>query len=97
MKGLNSPIQSELIIVEGTISLLECIKYVMLKPFDRCLPDNFLENIAKSRFLKITSGYVAPQECVMFDSSWENFLKQSDVPAIDAKFLALTYLYTRIG
>lgn len=85
VKGLNSPIESELITVRGMISLLECIKFVMSKPLDGGLPDSFLENIAKSMFLKTKSGYAAPEECVIFDSAWENILKQSDAPTIDAK------------
>uniref|UniRef100_A0A803NWD8 Sacsin n=1 Tax=Cannabis sativa TaxID=3483 RepID=A0A803NWD8_CANSA len=85
LEGLKSPIASEFVTTAGTMALLKCLKSVMSKSLDKSLPDNFLENIAKSKFLKTTNGYLVPKECILFDSTWESILNQTDLPSIDVK------------
>ncbi|XP_062118267.1 uncharacterized protein LOC133831877 [Humulus lupulus] len=86
LEGLRCPIEPEFITAAGTMALLKCLKSVMSKSPDQILPDNFLKNIVKSKFLKTTNGYPVPEECVLFDSAWENALNQTDVPSIDLKY-----------
>ncbi|KAF4379461.1 hypothetical protein G4B88_024446 [Cannabis sativa] len=83
LEGLKSPIEPEFTTASGTIALLKCLNSVMSKSSDQSLPENFLENISKSKFLKTTKGYSVPEECVLFDSAWEGTLNQTDVPSID--------------
>ncbi|KAL5558726.1 hypothetical protein UlMin_034937 [Ulmus minor] len=85
VKCLKSPILPDFVSADGTVSLLKCMKSVMSKSPDHALDENFLENIAKSRCLKTTSGFLVPDECILFNSAW-SILKQSDVPSIDGTF-----------
>ncbi|KAM5569728.1 hypothetical protein ABKV19_016972 [Rosa sericea] len=85
-KGLHSPIEAELLDADGIRSLLECIKSLMSRSLDDPLVGDFLKNIANSRCLKTTNGYKAPEDCILFDSSWECILNRLDAPSIDEAF-----------
>ncbi|KAL5558728.1 hypothetical protein UlMin_034939 [Ulmus minor] len=84
-KGLNSPIDPDFVTADGTIALLECMKSATLNSLNQSILDGFLKNIAESKCLKTTKGYLVPKECVLFDSAWESILKLSDAPFIDAE------------
>ncbi|KAL6185621.1 hypothetical protein ACLB2K_041751 [Fragaria x ananassa] len=85
-KGLHSPIEAELLDADGIISVLECIKSLMSQSLDDPFVGDFLKNIANSRCLKTTNCYNMPEDCVLFDSSWECILNRSDDPSIDETF-----------
>ncbi|PRQ38289.1 putative histidine kinase-like ATPase domain-containing protein [Rosa chinensis] len=85
-KGLHSPIEAELLDADGIRSLLECIKSLMSRSLDDPLVGDFLKNIANSRCLKTTNGYKVPEDCILFDSSWECILNRLDAPSIDEAF-----------
>ncbi|KAK9939066.1 hypothetical protein M0R45_015775 [Rubus argutus] len=89
-KGLHSPIEGSALetadAVDGIISLLKYIKCLMSSSPYEPLPEEFLENIAKSSCFKTRTGYKIPGECVLFNPAWDLILKRSDVPTIDENF-----------
>ncbi|CAN6583023.1 unnamed protein product [Malus baccata var. baccata] len=85
-KGLHSPIDAELLTTDGILSLLECIKYLMLFSLDDPQLGEFLMTVGKSRWLKTMNGYNTPEDCILFDRSWESILNRSDGPIIDETF-----------
>ncbi|KAL7600782.1 hypothetical protein Lser_V15G21268 [Lactuca serriola] len=56
------------------------------------LPAEFLEKVSQKNWLKTYFGYKRPDECLLFDSSWDSLLKCKDGPFIDEGFYG-----TRIG
>ncbi|CAI9283722.1 unnamed protein product [Lactuca saligna] len=56
------------------------------------LPAEFLEKVSQKNWLKTYFGYKRPDECLLFDSSWDSLLKRKDGPFIDEGFYG-----TRIG
>ncbi|KAM1773600.1 hypothetical protein ACFXTI_043095 [Malus domestica] len=85
-KGLHSPIDAELLTTDGILSLLECIKYLMLFSLDDPQLGEFLMTVGKSQWLKTMNGYNTPEDCILFDRSWESILNRSDGPIIDETF-----------
>ncbi|XP_068313767.1 uncharacterized protein [Pyrus communis] len=85
-KGLHSPIDAELLTADGILSLLDCIKYLMLWSLDDPQLGEFLMTVGKSRWLKTMNGYNTPEDCILFDRSWESILNRSDAPIIDETF-----------
>ncbi|XP_068308008.1 uncharacterized protein [Pyrus communis] len=82
-KGVRSPIEGELLSADGMMSILECIKHLMSSSLDEALVGDLVGNVAKGTCLKTLSGYKTPEECVLFDPTWDCILKRSDVPSID--------------
>ncbi|KAJ4728848.1 DNA binding ATP binding [Melia azedarach] len=69
----------------NVLSLLKCIRILQEKNYS--LPDSFHEEVSQE-WLK-TSGSVdfsSPNQCLLFDSMWESYLKQTDGPFIDEVF-----------
>ncbi|WCJ20279.1 DNA binding ATP binding [Euphorbia peplus] len=85
-KGLNYPIETSLLTKEGSVSLLECAKLMMADSGDQSLQDDFIGNLKKSKWLMTNAGYKFPEECILFDSSWDPILHRTDAPSIDEKF-----------
>ncbi|XP_023758052.1 uncharacterized protein LOC111906533 [Lactuca sativa] len=56
------------------------------------LPSEFLDKVSQKNWLKTYFGYKRPDECLLFDSSWDSLLKRKDGPFIDEGFYG-----TRIG
>ncbi|XP_055961134.1 uncharacterized protein LOC126673391 [Mercurialis annua] len=79
--GLCFPQDPNRITRESVVSLLEFIR-LYLKA-NSTLPELFLKK-ASRKWLKINTGYVAPEMCCLFDSNW--LLKQTDGPFIDDGF-----------
>ncbi|KAK9270006.1 hypothetical protein L1049_025579 [Liquidambar formosana] len=85
-KGLKWAIEPGFVTAEGTISLLECTKYLMSKSYDPVLLVDFLNNLTRSKCLKTSIGYRPPGECILLDPSWEGILNEKDGPTIDKSF-----------
>ena len=85
-RGLTRPIEPRFVTDLGTIALLECIKYLMSKSNDQPLLDNFFSNLMRSKWLKTRKGYKKPEECILFDPTWEVILEETDAPMIEHTF-----------
>ncbi|OMO50900.1 hypothetical protein CCACVL1_30168 [Corchorus capsularis] len=70
-RGLKQPIDSSLITRDSAISLLECIKCLMSECNDQNAFVGFLDYLKGSKWLKTTFGYRIPEQCILFDPTWE--------------------------
>ncbi|KAG2261857.1 hypothetical protein Bca52824_068936 [Brassica carinata] len=66
----------------SAISLLKCITFLLEDRFGK-LPKEFLEKVSV-RWLKTHAGYRCPEECLLFDNTWE--LECSDGPFVDEEY-----------
>ncbi|PWA45853.1 DNA binding,ATP binding protein [Artemisia annua] len=66
----------------SVFALLDCVKE--LEEVES--RDKFHEKLSKKKWLKTHFGYKCPEECLLFSSDWESFLKRSDGPFIDEEF-----------
>ncbi|GAB4852424.1 hypothetical protein Ancab_016619 [Ancistrocladus abbreviatus] len=85
-RGLSGPIEVGHLTAEATIALLDCIKILMQDAQDQCSLNAFLENITKSEFLKTSSGYKMPKDCLLLQEAWKDMLEEIDAPVIDERF-----------
>nr|GEW07666.1 DNA binding,ATP binding protein [Tanacetum cinerariifolium] len=60
----------------SVFALLDCVK--KLEEVGTESRDKFLEKLSKNKWLKTRFGYKCPEECLLFSSEWESFLKRSD-------------------
>ncbi|PWA51666.1 DNA binding,ATP binding protein [Artemisia annua] len=65
----------------SVFALLDCVKKEEVESRDK-----FHEKLSKKKWLKTHFGYKCPEECLLFSSDWESFLKRSDGPFIDEEF-----------
>ncbi|GLT79449.1 hypothetical protein SLA2020_509380 [Shorea laevis] len=66
----------------NALSLLKCVG-ILLEEGNDCLPEGFLKKVS-TKWLKTISGYLSPDECLLFDNSYG--LEQADGPFIDEEF-----------
>ena len=85
-RGLTRPIEPRFVTDLGTIALLECIKYLISKSKEQTLLDNLFSNLMRSKWLKTRKGYKKPEECILFDPTWEVILEETDAPMIEHTF-----------
>ncbi|OMP11622.1 hypothetical protein CCACVL1_00391 [Corchorus capsularis] len=85
-RGLKQPVGSGLITRDSAISLLECINCLMSKCNDQNAFVAFLDNLKRSKWLKTTFGYSVPEQCILFDPTWEGVLERTDVPSLDEDY-----------
>ncbi|GAV87289.1 LOW QUALITY PROTEIN: hypothetical protein CFOL_v3_30715, partial [Cephalotus follicularis] len=81
--GLYIPHDPSCIIPANVFTLLECIKVLLEKRIS--FPEAFLKKVSQ-KWLKTYAGYRAPDECLLFDSKWDSFLKRTDGPFLDEEF-----------
>ncbi|KAE8123810.1 hypothetical protein FH972_018734 [Carpinus fangiana] len=82
--GLYFPQDPACIAPGNVLTLLECIR-ILLKDKNYSFPENF-RKVVSQKWLKTCVGYRPPDECLMFDSSWGSYLKQTDGPFLDEGF-----------
>ncbi|GKV36362.1 hypothetical protein SLEP1_g44503 [Rubroshorea leprosula] len=80
--GLRFPQDPCRITPENALSLLKCVGILLEKGNDP-LPEGFLKKVS-TKWLKTKSGYLSPDECLLFDNS--SGLEQADGPFIDEEF-----------
>ncbi|KAL7602647.1 hypothetical protein Lser_V15G21277 [Lactuca serriola] len=68
----------------NAFALLDSVK--KLKESRTDFPDGFLEKVSKKNWLKTHFGYRHPDECLLFNSFHDSFLKCNDGPFIDEGF-----------
>ncbi|KAL6280845.1 hypothetical protein ACE6H2_017726 [Prunus campanulata] len=78
------PQNSNSISRENALALLDCI-HILLEEKDYSFPDVFTKKVSQS-WLKAHDGYKPPSQCLLFDSEFDKYLKQTDGPFIDEKF-----------
>ncbi|KDP22565.1 hypothetical protein JCGZ_26396 [Jatropha curcas] len=83
VSALHFPRNPSTITPSNVFSLLECIQ-ILLQRGDP-LPEAFLKK-ASQKWLKTHAGYRTPDECCLFDSEWDLFVKRTDGPFIDEDF-----------
>ncbi|VVB04983.1 unnamed protein product [Arabis nemorensis] len=66
----------------SALSLLQCIKFLLKDRFGK-LPDELVTK-ASVKWLKTHAGYRSPNECLLFDNSWD--LEPCDGPFIDEEY-----------
>ncbi|KAH7510806.1 hypothetical protein FEM48_ZijujUnG0086000 [Ziziphus jujuba var. spinosa] len=86
--GLYLPRDPSSITPTSALSLLECIK-ILLSDQSYSFPDAFMKKVSQA-WLKTHAGYRPPNKCLLFDSKWGNYLKQTDGPFIDEQFYGST-------
>ncbi|KAJ4901471.1 DNA binding [Raphanus sativus] len=64
----------------SAISLLKCVTFLLEDRFGK-LPKEFLDKVSSVKWLKTHAGYRCPEECLLFDNTWE--LEHRDGPFID--------------
>ncbi|KAK1407150.1 hypothetical protein QVD17_38761 [Tagetes erecta] len=82
--GLYLPDCSSSITPASIYALLDSVK--RLKEGASELPAKFLEKLSQKNWLKTHFGYKRPNECLLFYSAWDPFLKRDDGPFIDEQF-----------
>ncbi|KOM58457.1 hypothetical protein LR48_Vigan11g149100 [Vigna angularis] len=83
-KCLNFPSDRSTITPESVFSLMECIRVQMHVGVFKIEDD--LKNRLSGNWLKTHAGYRSPDNCLLFDSKWNTYLKPTDGPFIDEKF-----------
>ncbi|XP_061376034.1 uncharacterized protein LOC133318104 [Gastrolobium bilobum] len=83
-KCLKFPSDPSTITPESVFSLLECIRRLM-KEHKLAMEDDFTKRLSQN-WLKTHAGYRSPDKCLLFDSKWNLYLKQTDGPFIDESF-----------
>ncbi|BBH03634.1 DNA-binding protein [Prunus dulcis] len=69
---------------ENALALLDCI-HILLEEKDYSFPDVFKKKVSQA-WLKAHDGYEPPSKCLLFDSEFGKYLKQTDGPFIDEEF-----------
>ncbi|KAJ0790237.1 putative histidine kinase/HSP90-like ATPase superfamily [Helianthus annuus] len=82
--GLYLPECSSSITPASIYALLDSVK--RLKEMALEIPDKFLDKLSQKNWLKTHYGYKRPNECLLFYSDWNAFLKRDDGPFIDEQF-----------
>ncbi|MED6205579.1 hypothetical protein PIB30_118570 [Stylosanthes scabra] len=77
------PSDPSIITPDSVLSLLECIRLML--QLDHSLHDEFLNRLSK-QWLNTHAGYRTPDQCLLFDSKWNSFLKPTDGPFITENF-----------
>ncbi|KAL5791557.1 hypothetical protein ACOSP7_000151 [Xanthoceras sorbifolium] len=69
----------------NALSLLKCIRILQEKNYS--FPKSFCKMVSQ-KWLKINAGagYRRPDQCLLFDAEWEQYLKPTDGPFIDETF-----------
>jgi hypothetical protein len=82
--GLYFPRDPSRITRGNVLTLLECIRF-LLQDRNYSFPDNFWKRVSK-KWLKTHVSHRAPDECLLFDSSWASYLKRTDGPFVHEGF-----------
>ncbi|VVA21672.1 PREDICTED: LOW QUALITY PROTEIN [Prunus dulcis] len=82
--GLQLPKNLSRISRGNALALLECIR-ILLQEKDYSFPDAFMKEVSQA-WLKTGAGYRLPTQCLLFDSKFGEYLKQTDGPFIDVEF-----------
>ncbi|CAI9283732.1 unnamed protein product [Lactuca saligna] len=82
--GLFLPQDCSSLTPANVYALLDSVK--RLKEIGTDLPDKFLDKVSSRNWLKTHFGYRRPDECLLFDSFHDSFLKCNDGPFIDEGF-----------
>ncbi|XP_059440914.1 uncharacterized protein LOC132173427 [Corylus avellana] len=82
--GLDFPPDPSHISPGNVLSLLGCIR-ILLQDRNYSFPNIFWKRVSQ-KWLKTHVGHRPPDECLMFDSSWGSYLKQTDGPFLDEGF-----------
>ncbi|XP_062168965.1 uncharacterized protein LOC133875014 isoform X2 [Alnus glutinosa] len=82
--GLYFPQDPSHITPGNILTLLKCIR-ILLQDKNYSFPDNFWKNVSQ-KWLKTRVGHRPPDKCLLFDSSWGSYLKQSDGPFVHEGF-----------
>ncbi|KAJ0578478.1 putative histidine kinase/HSP90-like ATPase superfamily [Helianthus annuus] len=82
--GLYLPECSSSITPASSCALLDSVK--RLKESASEIPAKFLDKLSQKNWLKTYFGYKRPNECLLFSSDWDSFLKCDDGPFIDEQF-----------
>ncbi|CAH9053058.1 unnamed protein product [Cuscuta europaea] len=68
----------------AAFSLLMCMKNLQMDVDEKRI--SVLREKLDQKWIKTQAGYRCPKECLLFDSNWNEILKQEDGPFIDEKF-----------
>ncbi|PWA91863.1 DNA binding,ATP binding protein [Artemisia annua] len=82
--GLFLPQDCRRITRASVYSLLDSVKMLLEKKAE--IPAKFLDNLSQKKWIKTKFGYKRPDECLLFYSDWEPYLKLGDAPFIDEEF-----------
>ncbi|CAO2826957.1 unnamed protein product [Amaranthus hypochondriacus] len=85
LSNIYFPQLSSHIAADSVVSLLQSVR-TFNKQSLGSLPDSFLENISRKKWVKTTAGYMSPNETLLFDSKIKSRLQQCDAPFIDVTF-----------
>ncbi|KAM1025525.1 hypothetical protein TB2_038051 [Malus domestica] len=78
---------------ENALALLECLQ-ILLQEKDYSFPEVFLKKVSQP-WLKTYAGYRPPNMCLLFDSKFGSYVKQTDGPFIDEEFYGSKILMYR--
>ncbi|KAJ0457207.1 hypothetical protein HanPI659440_Chr15g0607631 [Helianthus annuus] len=82
--GLYLPECSSSITPASVYALLDSLKRLKERKLE--IPAKFLDKLFQKNWLKPHFGYKRPNECLLFYSAWDSFLKRDDGPFIDEQF-----------
>ncbi|KAK1407154.1 hypothetical protein QVD17_38765 [Tagetes erecta] len=82
--GLYLPDFSSSITPASVYALLDSVKRLKEAAFE--IPAKFLEKLSQKNWIKTHFGYKRPNECLVFSSVWDPYLKRDDGPFIDEQF-----------
>ncbi|KAI3673633.1 hypothetical protein L6452_39757 [Arctium lappa] len=86
--GLFLPQDSSNITSVNVYALLDSVK--KLKEINADIPDVFLKKVSQKNWLRTHFGYKRPNECLLFCSKWDQYLKPNVGPFIDEGFYGST-------
>ncbi|XP_057519125.1 uncharacterized protein LOC130799868 [Amaranthus tricolor] len=85
LSNISFPQCSSHITAESVVSLLQSVR-TFNKQSSGSLPNAFLENISRKKWVKTTAGYMSPKESLLFDPKVKSRLQPCDAPFIDETF-----------
>ncbi|KAG9129254.1 hypothetical protein Leryth_006468 [Lithospermum erythrorhizon] len=83
--GLRMPKNPTIIMPTAMVLLLQCVRYLEYDKESKSLLICCLTKLGQS-WVKTTTGYKSPKECLLFGSDWNKFLQLEDGPFMDTKF-----------
>ncbi|KAG2675394.1 hypothetical protein I3760_12G002000 [Carya illinoinensis] len=83
--GLFFPQDPSIITSANVVAMLECIHILLHDHGSYKFPDTFWKIISQ-KWLKTNDGYRPPDQCLLFDSTWDSHLKHTDGPFLDEGF-----------
>ncbi|XP_076882631.1 uncharacterized protein LOC143531162 [Bidens hawaiensis] len=82
--GLFLPNDCSTVTPAAVYALLDSLK--KLEEIEADIRGKFLTQLSVKKWLKTSLGYKRPDECLLYNSAWDPFLKSSDGPFIDEVF-----------